>query len=201
MQPPLCVFFFCYRREAVIYLATDFAKQNAGLCEPADGLKHAQQFWLNAPSASGWALGFVRIRLSCPSGITQKELKVSFLRLSVHQWEWGCAQNKWLGYNNTYSSTHLPTLNCNNLDFIAVQAGRLWILSQGHPSTSSQQVRTDTDPVSLVLGTTRTIFFILFLSLLLLFTFIFIFEHPLDKDNYISISLRARKNWSFSWSL
>ena len=27
----------------------------------------------------------------------------------VHQWEWGCAQNKGLGYDNTYSSTHLPT--------------------------------------------------------------------------------------------
>ena len=59
--------------------STDFAKQNAGLCEPADGLKHAQQFRLNAPSASGWALGFLRVRLSGPSGITQKELKVSFL--------------------------------------------------------------------------------------------------------------------------
>ena len=86
----------------------------------------AQQLWLNALSASGWALGFLRVCQSGPSGSTQKEHN-GFFCDEVFTTENGPRKK------GSATTTPTPLYSCQpsgNRDFIAVQAGWLWILSQ-----------------------------------------------------------------------
>ena len=58
----------------------------------------------------------------------------------VHQWELGCAQNRGLGYDNTYSSTNLPTFRQSRLYF---SSSRLIVYSLSRTSEHLQPTGED----------------------------------------------------------
>ena len=108
----------------------------------------------------------------------------------VHQWELGCAQNRGLGYDNTYSSTNLPTFRQSRLYF---SSSRLIVYSLSRTSEHLQPTGEDGYWPCVCWLPLVPYFFILFIIiiisiiivyfwlLLLVFILIFIFEHPPDR--------------------